>query len=325
MNEKIVVITARSWDPNTNVYSDSINTEGLRYIGNTQTGTIPPCLLVYNKNLDPEILFKTSDRPNDIDPHRLFGTAIPGEVILFVHGFNNELISAVDTASDIQRITDKFVVVFDWPSSHSGWFPSVVQGYARDSEMATTNVRALNWILYFLLDNVNKVHIFSHSMGSRIVAGSLESLVHDYKINSVYKNRLEKLGKLVFKESDIDVINMAKFTSQTVPTINKINSSIQVYIYAHNDDRILGFSQGIHGDYRVGQLEGAEQLLTILQAAQDVNRNAIPLHIVDASICRSDLWLYGNHSYFNDPHFRNSINLALNGDYDNMRDGVIRL
>lgn len=322
---KVVVITGRYWDPKAKVYSINEDPREYNYIGTSSNHSIPPYLLCDNEEHTP--LFEVDEPLNDSNQQKsmitLFGTHKLEEAILFVHGFNNELSDAKRRANIILDITKKTVIVFDWPSSHNSFLIGAATGYARDSEMATASVRALNWVLYLLLDNINKLHIFSHSMGSRIAVASLGSLTHDYSLLNhyktgevyyTYKNRLEKLGKLVFKEPDIDKVNMAKFISRFIPTLKDINASIKIYIFAHNDDKALKLSQSIHGDFRVGQLRGARDLQTILIKAPNVKEGEIPLEIIDESSCGNTVWIiprhlrpYGNHSYFDCPKFQQDL------------------
>jgi hypothetical protein len=110
-------------------------------------------------------------------------------------------------------------------------------------------------------------------MGSRIVVNSLNSFGHDHAIllresNCVksrtlhpdttdfltkYKNRLGKLGKIIFKQPDIDKVNMAnfisQFISQFIPTVIDIKTSqsstsihgreVIVHIFVQKHDEAL--------------------------------------------------------------------------------------
>jgi hypothetical protein len=327
MSSQLVVITGRSWDPITKQYSNDMNKEQFKFIGNTAGGETPPFLLICG-DVNPVPLFDNVDYFNNIGSRidRLFNVQKPQEVILFVHGFNNDLTDAKEKGASIQKCTNKSVIVFDWPSSCSGWLVDEITGYARDSEIASTSVRALDWLLHLLLCNVDRVHVFSHSMGSRIAAASLSNIVYNYRItnSTSYKDKISKLGKLIFKESDIDIINMAKFVSQAVPIMNKINKNIYVITYVHNNDHALELSQTIHGGDRAGQLDGARELLDILHGADNVEIETIPLHIINASKIRTLSFIgYGNHSYFDDKIFQESINIALSGGYDERNDIII--
>jgi hypothetical protein len=87
-----------------------------------------------------------------------------------------------------------------------------------------------------------------------------------------------------------------------------------VYIFAHNDDKALKLYQSIHGDYRVGQLRGAQGLQNILIKAPNVKEDDIPLEVIDESSCGDTLWIiprhlqpYGNYSYFDCPKFQHDL------------------
>lgn len=356
---KLIVITNRRISENELELDDD---KRLEYIHNENTN--PPYLrCCFNATIDNineesyESLFEltdTDDQKKEQRIRRLFDNNIPEHAILFVHGFNNSLCDAIITADKIRKITTKDVILFSWPCSYEKNIVDPVRrafntarNYAIDSEMATTSVRPLNWIFYFLLDVIENLHVICHSMGSRIVVNSLMSIAHDYKIikkdhnhpfYQKYKQRISHLVKIIFKQSDIDVINMSKFVCQTLPFFSDIDDNIRTYIYVHKYDEALGYSQKIHGDRpRVGQFEGKEKLKSSII-------NNVKLTIIDASECETitgrwvrwipfneyiHSWIPGRtrHSYFTSAIFRESIRkiLAPRADKNNpLEDMTIR-
>ena len=173
---------------------------------------------------------------------------------------------------------------------------------------------------------IERLHVVSHSIGARILLGSINSLSHDYKISknsqfgSAQVEMLGHLGMIILKEPDVDILNAKRFLTSDMSAIHSVNKRTRVYIYVHGCDQALKVSQSLHYDIpRVGQLSGAKRLQKIL-----LELNSLPeyLTIIDATSCESPrflgMYLYNhfsaNHSYWEHPDFRDSLKLAVNGD-----------
>jgi len=330
---RVYIITNRDPDDNARQLSDDARYDHIR----TQTDlSIPPYVLYrnnggYNELFDDQVL-DTAHRESAL--RRLFGKTLPTDAILFVHGFNNSISEAQQYANQILAATQKNVIVYSWPCSHDNWRPA--SSYAIDCEMAVTSIATLNWVLDLLLNNSIKLDIMAHSMGSRIVVGSISNIAHDYRLLEQdrnhpcyerYSRMITNIQTIVFIEPDIDVINMADFVAKELPTLNSTpRPAIQTYIYVHNDDKVLQCSQIIHDNRpRVGQLIGAQTLINRLTNQTNIPRKMIHLTIMNMSrmrlVCRhTPRWVYpsGNHTYFDQPLFRDSIIALLAGEYITM-------
>lgn len=295
--------------------------------------------LVQDENIHDENLCKRKVQD-------LLGLREVGKAVLYIHGFNSSNEGAVEDGLAIQRATRNTpVIVFDWDSTHDlkvipripfigRILPDIVKGYAKDSETASGSVRSLNWLLYILLRGIGTLDIIAHSMGSRILIGSINSIAHDARIISregenhpfygIYTLMLEHIGKIVFKQPDVDIVSMSRLIRRDLRTLRHVNNSIRVIIYAHKRDNALGFSEEIHYNIqRVGQLCGAKQLIEILP---DEGHN---FNVVDASPCKR--WSvdirgympYANHNYFKYQLFEYHLYRVISDEEGLLNEGII--
>ena len=241
------------------------------------------------------------------------------DVIVFVHGFNTSIEGAQTAARLIRESMDMtntnksiHVIAYDWASTYGSGFwdlitnlfnrsllakviPSIAKNYAQDSEAAQTSVRPLVWLLYVLLaaNSTCKIHIISHSMGTRIVSAAIKNIVinHDMlkgikcthykdddndimlKVTQVedHEKIISKIKLLIFKQADMDIANMA----ETLATIERVRILINKkdvcmpIIFAHTKDQPLNASKEIHaGLDRVGLFD-ANKVKDIVKAANE--------------------------------------------------------
>lgn len=356
----LAVITTRKINRETGEYYRQENAIALE-LAKQRFRRRPELELCYEVNKDDKLTLKSFlEDSDDIDDPRTLASKLnmlfPSEetwngmlkeVVLYVHGFNCSPESARKDGASIVGITDKPVVVFDWASTHSypffyvpfvsSFIPYVVKGYAKDAETTTSSVRSFNWLLYILLRGVEKLHIVSHSMGARIVLGSINSIAHDYKTTTKHfhensfiemqERTLAHLKTIVLIEPDVDILNASRFVNSDMDTIFEANKLTHVHMYVHERDNPLGVSQEIHYNIqRVGQLCGAKELLNVLQPEEGDRTVPQYFHIINATSCEKKrlLGLYvnpldninftANHSYWEYSQFKNSLREIINND-----------
>jgi esterase/lipase superfamily enzyme len=172
----------------------------------------------------------------------------PRDVLVYVHGFNATFERA---ALDAARLSDalKFrgdTLLFSWPSRDS------VFDYMADRESAVWSRDALEDVLNSLLSNQNvgRVHIVAHSMGSMLAVEALR------QVQNSNKGNLGRFGAIVFASPDIDVDSF----SASVRRLGGLRQ--QMTVISAKDDRALAIAAGLAGGKRVGRTETAalEQL-----------------------------------------------------------------
>ncbi len=325
---RIITVTTRIWD--TKKHAPLVGKKNLESKRKIPTDEYPYLFCAeHEENLEIKSLLDDSPPPQTQFYKFVSETK---EAVLFVHGFNTSMEGAQQAGKSISEATELPVIVFDWNSGHEGFFLKAAKLYARDTDTASASVRSLNWLLYFLLRNM-KLHIVSHSMGSQIVVGSFGSISHDFKILELntkhpyytkYKLMLENVGVVIFKQPDIDIINMINFVRGSMRRIAEYGSLM--YIFSNKDDHILGLSKTIHYDIsRVGQVDGTLQLLDVIRPCQYVEAIDASQYGTAHNFFEFRWYLGGDahHSYYDDEDFRKILLYAVTGRGNN--NGVIYL
>jgi esterase/lipase superfamily enzyme len=200
-----------------------------------------------------------------------FGEGISGgEVLVYVHGFNQTFETAV---LDAARLADgiKFhgeTVVFTWPSKAS----LLDYGYDRDSAMWSRD--ALESVLDGLMTNpkVTRIHVVAHSIGTMLTLEALRQLYahHGEAVAA-------PLGAVVFAAPDIDMDVFTSSVAHVGPIAGKIT------VLTATNDRALAISRWMAGG------------MTRVGAAQKAQLEKLGLHVIDGS---REGWGVINHDLF---------------------------
>jgi esterase/lipase superfamily enzyme len=98
----------------------------------------------------------------------------PGDILLYVHGFNNSIESAANIGRDVANKMDfgGQLLIFSWPSRGN------LLSYAEDIRTADASTKQLLELLTFLgkQNSVERVHILAHSLGNDPVTKALAQL-----------------------------------------------------------------------------------------------------------------------------------------------------
>lgn len=180
-----------------------------------------------------------------------------GRVLLFLHGFNNTFDEAVRRAiamaSDIAF--EGIVVVWSWPAD--GTTPS----YFRDEESARWSRPHLNRFVKELVtrQEIARVDLVAHSMGSRLALWLLESLAE--------ADRPLPIGSVVFAAPDEaqDIFEQGIWLAGTVGSLRTL--------YAAKYDRPLQISGRIHRSPRAGV--GGDVSILVIPGMESVDVTAV--------------------------------------------------
>jgi esterase/lipase superfamily enzyme len=200
-----------------------------------------------------------------------FGEGLSGgEVLLYVHGFNQTFETSV---LDAARLSDGIrfrgeTVAFCWPSKAS----LLDYGYDRDSAMWSRD--ALESVLDGLMTNpkVSRIHIVAHSIGTMLTLEALRQLYADHG-DAV----AEPLGAVVFAAPDIDMDVFKSSVGRIGPIARKIT------VLTATNDRALAISRWMAGG------------MTRVGAAQKAQLERLGLHVIDGS---HEGWGVINHDLF---------------------------
>lgn len=184
------------------------------------------------------------------------------DILIFVHGYNNTLKSAVFRAAQIQYdigFYDKGrVIAFSWPSvghtlvNVSNPFdhkiPTVKTAYGADEDQAKLSHSFLAELIKKLSGELKarksdgKIHVLAHSMGNRVVLNAL----HEVYALKDSKDKVSKLGYVILAAPDITGVKYSNVREAL------FDSCERVTFYYSPDDGALLLSQGIHVDKPIG-------------------------------------------------------------------------
>jgi esterase/lipase superfamily enzyme len=163
-------------------------------------------------------------------------------LLVFVHGYNMTFADAAlrtaQLAHDLRFPGMAFF--YAWPSA------AQILGYWRDEEMAQLS----EVIFDKLIDDlsalpVTDIYVIAHSMGSRIVTGTLRTRVDRSKDT-------QKVRELLLAAPDI---NAQLFRTVVAPQLAALKT-MRTTVYASSADLALRASKVVHGFQRVGESGG---------------------------------------------------------------------
>ncbi len=164
------------------------------------------------------------------------------ECLIFVHGFNVPFDDAIRRTAQIKYDIgfDGVPILFSWPSQGS-LAPS---NYRKDERNAALSADSLHRFLLLLGSNVPGVtiHIITHSMGSRVVAGALEQISAD-----AHAAGRKPIGEVAFLAPDIDAERFRRAVAKLT------GAAARLTLYASDKDEALLLSQKNAGYKRAGQ------------------------------------------------------------------------
>jgi esterase/lipase superfamily enzyme len=170
--------------------------------------------------------------------------ASAGDILLFVHGYNNSFEFAVLRAA--QFVHDAqfpgIPVVFSWPSMGEA------RDYGTDEKHATKSISHLASVIERLSakrfeaggEPLGKIHVIAHSMGNRVLLGALDEI-------AARRPNDKLLGHVVLAAPDVAVEDFLK----QVPAVLKAADDVTLYFC--EDDLALKASAGLHSKKRAGE------------------------------------------------------------------------
>lgn len=176
------------------------------------------------------------------------------DVILYIHGFNNDFESALYALNDVWHYTGRHGVpiIYSWPSGSGNLF-----GYFTDRESGEFTIYHLKESLRILsqIDDVDRIHIIAHSRGTDITTSALRELVIEARAGGADPRKVLKIENLILAAPDIDygIVKQRLIAEQFGPAFGKIT------IYMNENDSALGISQWLMKGVRFGRLKADEQ------------------------------------------------------------------
>ncbi len=211
------------------------------------------------------------------------------ELFIFIHGFNNTFEDAAYRMAQLWHFMGRVGVpiLYTWPAGH----PGLLRGYTYDRESGEFTVFHLREALRFLADNedVEKIHIISHSRGTDVAMSALRELHLECRAAGLDTRSSLKLGTVVLAAADLDleVVGM-RIVADGLHHVPEL-----LTIYLSEDDRAIGIASWLFASVgRLGQVTPGH-----FTAQQRESMTLSPqINFVDVEITTD--WL--GHGYFID-------------------------
>lgn len=206
----------------------------------------------YFENPSSHVVLLSAEPQSQSQFHRNISSILEGtddkSVLIFVHGFNVSFEKAAHRTAQLAFDLDYEGAVgfFSWPSNGS------VQDYLSDLDEMGSSWRLIREFFSDLADqnDIERIHIIAHSMGSRGVALAFESL-----LPSLTAEQRSKFNQLILTAPEIG----ADEFNQIAPMI--VGSKPRVTLYASSVDFPLKYSRYVTQHERLGQVINGKPVL----------------------------------------------------------------
>lgn len=177
-------------------------------------------------------------------------TSPKNEIVLFVHGFNNDFEYAAGTAAELWHFLGRehVQVLYTWPAGRGG-----ARGYNYDRESGEFTVYHLKRTIERLamIPGVEKLHLVAHSRGTDVLTSAVRELIFEYRNSNVASRPLLNIENIVLAAPDLDLdVTLQRLAS------DHLNEDVgDVVFYTFSEDKAIGFSSILfRSKRRMGQL-----------------------------------------------------------------------
>ena len=240
-------------------------------------------------------------------------TAKKSHILLFVHGYNNDMKDVIERADDLSKRYGVIVVPFSWPANGGGLHGTA--SYKSDKRDARASAGALERSLQKVQDylrlltesrrhelwiQAGEKHPDNHQAQEALYSALLEKEC-PYTVNAMFHSMGNYLLKHMMKSSITDgrgltfdnVLLVAADTNSLDHRlwVERLQFRKRCYIAINENDHALAASRA---------KSGTEQLARLGHFLRGLNAdNAHYVNFTDAS------WVKNSHSYFNEPAEKN--------------------
>ena len=172
------------------------------------------------------------------------------EVILFIHGYNNNFTDAGLSLADIWHFTGRFGVpiIYSWPAASGGLF-----GYFKDREAGEFTIFHLKEFIRLVSEHndVENIHVIAHSRGTDITTSALRELLIESRAAGISPREKYKITNLFLAAPDMDfgVVSQRLIAEKIGPAFG------QITVYMNKDDGALGLAQRLMSGLRFGRAQ----------------------------------------------------------------------
>lgn len=170
-------------------------------------------------------------------------------LLLYVHGFNNTVDSALELAADVavKMNFDGSVLVFAWPSRGS-FLP---RDYRADIVSAEKSTRFLEQLITSIVAQPNRgdIHVLAHSLGNGLLIKALAN------VQPALSQMKSRLGEVIFCSPDVERDEFKR-------EVSKLRAWVRgATLWVSNSDLALQLAQGAGRHNRAGLTTGSGPLI----------------------------------------------------------------
>lgn len=193
--------------------------------------------------------YKTATKLMQLSLREQLAKSKKNDVILFVHGFNNDFRDAALATADIWHFTGRNAVpiFYTWPAASGG-----LLSYFKDRESGEFSIFHFKETLRILsaMPEIENIHIVAHSRGTDITTTALRELVIETRAASKNPRTELKIENLMLAAPDLDfgVVRQRLIAEKFGPAFG------QITVYINQEDNALSFAQYLMSGLRFGVL-----------------------------------------------------------------------
>ena len=173
------------------------------------------------------------------------------EVVVFIHGYNNDFNDAAFTLAELWHFLgrEQVPILYTWPAGHGG-----ASGYAYDRESGDFTIYHLKNFLRSLaaLRELDKVHVIAHSRGTDVAITALRELFLETLADGSNPRQRFRIQNLILAAPDMDF----EVLLQRVVAERLELGLGQVTLYTSQKDKAIHIAERLFGSVvRVGRLQ----------------------------------------------------------------------
>lgn len=178
------------------------------------------------------------------------------EVVIFIHGYNNDFDDAAFTLAELWHFLGRehVPILYTWPAGRGG-----LKGYAYDRESGEFTIFHLKNFLKSLAAaaEVEKVHVIAHSRGTDVATSAIREVFLEAEAQGLDVRAHFKIQNLVLVAPDMDFeVVLQRIAAENMGVGNGLG---QITIYTSQKDKAIGIAERLFGSLkRLGRLQASD-------------------------------------------------------------------
>ncbi len=221
------------------------------------------------------------------------------DVIIFVHGFNNDFNEAAFSLSEIWHFSGRIgvPVFYTWPAGNKG-----LTGYFKDREAGEFSIFHLKETILMIAKTpgLKRIHIVAHSRGTDVVTTALRELVIAERAAGRNPRASLKIENLILAAPDLDfgVVRQRLIAERFGPSVG------QITVYMNQKDGALSIAQKLMAGKRFGRIKASD----LSRDEREIFARVKNVHFIDVE----DVGGLIGHAYFREnPAVLSDISLIV--------------